>query len=117
MSRLQLRCVAVSAGAVLMGLALSAAAVDAAPKATIKIIPRGATAQIQGGASFMISGGGGLNETGTFDCRCTGANHGGTCVVGRGKTSIVCGASGSTCAGTCAIYTTTTGLSGGAIAQ
>jgi hypothetical protein len=101
-----------AAAAMLFGLQA-----DAGPKTTSKAIPKGATVHMQGSSSFRINGGG-LNETGTFNCTCTGNNPQGTCVVGRGGSSILCGASGSTCNGTCKLYTTTGGFTGGgAVAQ
>lgn len=74
-------------------------------------VPRGATVEIdrQGTARVKNSNG----ETGTFDCRCSGANATGTCVLGRGSSTIICGDGGSSCTGTCKLYTTTKGLSGG----
>lgn len=98
--------IAVAAAAVfLMGLDVSAK-----PKnVTSMPIPQGATVQIdrQGVAQLKNSNG----ETGTFDCRCSGANASGTCILGRGSSSIICGTGGSTCTGSCKLFTTTGGLS------
>jgi len=83
----------------------------AEPKATTTMqLPKGATVQIdrQGVARLNNNG-----ATGTFDCRCSGDNATGTCILGRGDTAIICGTGGSTCNGTCKLFTTTNGLRGG----
>lgn len=86
--------------------------VSAKPKSVTSMpIPKGATVQLdrQGVARLNNSNG----ETGTFDCRCSGTNASGTCILGRGTSSIICGTGGSTCNATCKLFTTTGGLSGG----
>lgn len=97
----------------IVGLALQA---DAGPKTSSKIIPKGATVTMQGSSAFRINGGG-LNETGSFSCECTGSHTQGTCLLGRGPTTVICGVGGSTCTGTCQLYTSTSGAMshGGAI--
>lgn len=97
------------AGMFFMGLDVSAK-----PKAVTSMpIPKGASVQIdrQGVARMNNSNG----ESGTFDCRCSGTNASGTCILGRGSSSIICGTGNSTCTGSCKLFTTTGGLSGGGV--
>lgn len=94
--------------AVMLVLGLDAAA---KPKATVMQLPEGATVQTQTKSQMRVNNSNG--ETGTFDCRCSGVNHSGTCILGRGSSTIICGTEGSTCQGTCKLFTTTGGLSGG----
>ncbi len=104
---------------VVLAIAIAAMAVflsdvSAEPKDVTSLqIPKGATVQIdrQGVARLNNNNG----ETGTFDCRCSGANASGTCILGRGSSSIICGTSGSTCNGSCKLFTTTGGISGGVV--
>jgi hypothetical protein len=74
-------------------------------------IPKGATVQMQTQSMMRMNNSNG--ETGTFDCRCSGANASGTCILGRGSSTIICGTGGSTCTGSCKLFTTTGGISGG----
>lgn len=82
-------------------------------KSTTMQIPKGAVVQMESQSQMRLNNSGG--QSGTFDCRCSGANASGSCVLGRGSTTIICGAGGSTCTGSCKLYTTTGGLTGGAM--
>lgn len=105
-------------GSVLAGFAVLAfmlvVGLDASakPKQTSTMqIPKGATVQMQTQSMMRMNNSNG--ETGTFDCRCSGAKHNGSCILGRGSSTIICGTEGSTCEGTCKLFTTTGGISGG----
>ena len=54
--------------------------------------------------------GGGLNETGTWDCSCSGGQ--GTCEINRLPDRITCVKGSGTCTGTCKIKSSTTGIGG-----
>jgi len=112
-SRIHPFLVALAVAVATAALFLAGLDVSAKPKTVTSMpIPKGATVQLdkQGVARLNNSNG----ETGTFDCRCSGANASGTCVLGRGPTTIICGAGGSTCTASCKLFTTSGGLSGGA---
>lgn len=86
----------------------------AKPKNTSTLqIPKGATVEMQSQSTMRLNNSNG--ETGTFNCNCVGANTTGSCILGRGSSSIICGDVGSTCSGTCKLYTTTGGRAGGAM--
>lgn len=103
-------CLLVFTAAIVAIALLAGGEATAKPKTTTMQIPKGATVKQQTQSQMIMNNNG---ATGTFDCRCTGVNHNGTCQLGRGSSTIICGTEGSTCQGTCKLYTTTNGLSGG----